>query len=274
MTEYDYSPDAVERFQAKMAGVGRWANDQRYYAPKYSNPFLPQDQASSSRPGSRTPARQETYPQPAARHHDRPQPTRSRTMPAPVPAAAAAASPPPGHTSRAYAYAAQPDPRPSSASRNRSGSQPPAARYPYPTPVAHQATPAARASPAVYPPPPPGTRQVIMEYKYVPGQAIKLPPPRRGEQYVIVPPKGGRLEVVTDARKGPSSSSSHTRTMSHSHSSGSRSKGSSPTKTGAGDPLFKRLVANLTPKIEWGDGRAGGRGGVRRDSSRRRSASR
>ena len=113
-----------------------------------------------------------------------------------------------------------------------------------------------------------------MEYKYVPGQAIKLPPPRRGEQYVIVPPKGGRLEVVTDARKGPSSSSSHTRTMSHSHSSGSRSKGSSPTKTGAGDPLFKRLVANLTPKIEWGDGRAGGRGGVRRDNSRRRSASR
>ena len=115
-----------------------------------------------------------------------------------------------------------------------------------------------------------------MEYKYVPGQAIKLPPPRRGEQYVIVPPKGGRLEVVTDARKGPSppSSSSHTRTTSHSHSSGSRSKGSSPTKTGAGDPLFKRLVANLTPKIEWGDGRAGGRGGVRRDSSRRRSASR
>ena len=118
-----------------------------------------------------------------------------------------------------------------------------------------------------------------MEYKYVPGQAIKLPPPRRGEQYVIVPPKGGRLEVVTDARKGPSppSSSSHTHTRttshSHSHSSGSRSKGGSPTKTGAGDPLFKRLVANLTPKIEWGDGRAGGRG-VRRDSSRRRSASR
>ena len=74
-------------------------------------------------------------------------------------------------------------------------------------------------------------------------------------------------------RPSPPSSSSHTRTTSHSHSSGSRSKGSSPTK-GAGDPLFKRLVANLTPKIEWGDGRAGGRGGVRRDSSRRRSASR
>ncbi|RPD60246.1 hypothetical protein L226DRAFT_526538 [Lentinus tigrinus ALCF2SS1-7] len=271
MTEYDYSPDAVERFQAKMAGVGKWANDQRYFAPKYSNPFIPEDQASSSRPAARTPARQETYPQPAPRHHDRPQPTRSRTLPAPV---VAAASPPPGHTSRAYAYAAQPDPRaphPSSSSRNRSGSQPPAARYPYPTPVApgaHQPVP--RASPAAYPPPPPppGTRQVVMEYKYVPGQAIKLPPPRRGEQYIIVPPKGGRLEVVTNGHK---SSSSHTRTMSHSRSSGSRSKGS-PTKTGT-DPLFKRLVANLTPKIEWGDGRSSGRS-MKRDNSRRRSASR
>ncbi|KAI0689897.1 hypothetical protein C8T65DRAFT_700129 [Cerioporus squamosus] len=219
MTEYDYSPDAIERFQAKMAGVGKWATDQRYYAPKYANPFLPEDQASSSRSGARTPARQETYPQPAPKHHD---PTSS---PLPVP-----------------------DP---------CGSRP------------HQAAP--RASPGAYPgpPPPPGTRQVVMEYKYVPGQAIKLPPPRRGEQYIIVPPKGGRLEVVTpDSRK----SSSHTRTMSHSHSSGSRSKGSSPTKVG-GDPLFKRLITNLTPKIEWGDGRSGGRP-VKRESSRRRSASR
>ncbi|TFK81010.1 hypothetical protein K466DRAFT_558425 [Polyporus arcularius HHB13444] len=245
MTEYDYSPDAIERYQAKMKGVGKWATEQRYHAPTYTNPFLPEDQASSSHPAARTPARQETYPQPAPRHHDRPQPTRSRTLPA------AAASPPPGHTSRAYAYAAQPDPRaprPSSSSRNRTGSQPPAGRYPYPTPVApgaHQAVP--RASPAGYPPPPPGTRQVVMEYKYVPGQAIKLPPPRKGEQYIIVPPKGGRLEVVSDSRN-------------------------SPTKTSA-DPLFKRLLTNLTPKIEWGDGRSGGRS-MRRDSSRRRSASR
>ena len=264
MTEYDYSPDAIERFQAKMAGVGKWASDQKHYAPKYSNPFLPpdMDQASSSR--SRTPVRQETYPQAQPRAHDRPQPARSRTLPAPV---VTGASPGHGQTSRAYAYAQQSDhraPRPSSSrTHHRSGSQPADSRYPYPTavaPGAHQ-----RASPyaAAPPPPPPGVRQVVMDYKYVPGQPIMLPQPRSGERYIVYAPPGGRVEVV-DPRK----TSSHSRSQSRS----SGSKASSPTKK-TGDPLFKRLITNLTPNIEWGDSSRSGRSS-KRDGSRRRSASR
>ena len=99
MTEYDYSPDAIERFQAKMAGVGRWADDQRYYAPKYSNPFVPDGSSSSSSSSSEhrhTPSRQDSY----SHTRERAPPTRSRTLPTPVSGAAAGY----GQTSRALAY--------------------------------------------------------------------------------------------------------------------------------------------------------------------------
>lgn len=260
MTEYDYSPDANERYQAKMAGVGRWASEQRHHAAKYSNPFLPPgDQASSPTPRTRLPVRQETYP----KTQDRPQPTRSRTLPASI---VASGGPAHGQTSRAYAYAQQNDaraPHPlSSRNHHRSGSQPPDSRYPYPTavaPGAHHISP--RASPyAPAPPPAPGARQVVMDYKYVPGQPILLPQPKPGERYIIYPPPGARVDVI-DPRK----SSTHSRSQSRS------SKASSPTKKG-GDPLFKRLITNLTPNIEWGDSRSGR--SSKRDGSTRRSASR
>jgi hypothetical protein len=41
MTEYDYSPDAWERYQAKLEGVGRWANEANACRAQYGNPFLP-----------------------------------------------------------------------------------------------------------------------------------------------------------------------------------------------------------------------------------------
>ncbi|OSD05079.1 hypothetical protein PYCCODRAFT_1337361, partial [Trametes coccinea BRFM310] len=222
MTEYDYSPDAYERFQAKMAGVGSWVSEQRHHAPKYSNPFQPEQSssASSSRPRTGTPSRVEER----SRHHtpkdERPQPSRSRTLPNP-----ATGSGVPAHTtSRTYAYAQQgpvgpgdPHSRHRSArSPQRSATLPVDPRYtsatyaaaaPAPTPVPHHVVP--RASPVTYPPPPPPppgyqTRQV--EYKYVPGQPVVLPPPRPGETYVIIPPKGGRVDVVPN----PHSSSRHT----------------------------------------------------------------
>ncbi|KAH9888013.1 hypothetical protein C8Q73DRAFT_711766 [Cubamyces lactineus] len=206
MTEYDYSPDAYERFQAKMAGVGDWVSEQRHHAPKYSNPFLTEESSSSS--SSSRPHTSRADDASRHKHHqDRPQPSRSRTLPNPATGPSAH-----GHTSRAYAYAQQAPGDPhkshhrSARSPQRSGSLPPDPRYasasatyaaaPMPA-VHHQA--ASRASPVTYAPPAPAgyrTRQV--EYKYVPGQPVVLPPPRPGETYVIIPPKGGRVDVVPD----------------------------------------------------------------------------
>ncbi|KAI0765862.1 hypothetical protein BD413DRAFT_456479, partial [Trametes elegans] len=211
MTEYDYSPEAHERFQAKMAGVGSWVTEQRHHAPKYSNPFVPeQASASSSTVRPRTSSRQDDH----SRQQDRPTPSRSRTLPNPPTASGAH-----GQTSRALAYAQQGPSDPHSRHRSarspqRSGSLPAnqqyvAAAYGPPAapapPAPHQAMP--RTSPVAYAPPGYRTRQV--EYNYTPGQPIVLPPPRRGETYVIIPPKGGRVDVVHDRR----SSSSHTRSQ-------------------------------------------------------------
>ncbi|OJT07510.1 hypothetical protein TRAPUB_8992 [Trametes pubescens] len=269
MTEYDYSPEAHERFQAKMAGVGNWVVEQKHHAPKYSNPFTPEQVSSSSR--AHTPSR----PESSSRHYDqRPQPSRSRTLPAPPSGS--------GHTSRAYAYAQGPSDantrHRSARSPQRSGSLPVDPRYAThvaaPIPVApHQVVP--RTSPVTYaPPPPPGVRTRQVEYAYKPGQPIVLPPPRPGETYVIIPPKGGRVDVIPD----PRSSSSHTRTQSTSRSTsrGSSSKPSSPTKKN-NEALLKRLLNNLTPTIEWGNSSNGTRSSSRtltREPGRRRSTSR
>ncbi|TBU43864.1 hypothetical protein BD309DRAFT_78025 [Dichomitus squalens] len=276
MTEYDYSPDAMERYQAKMAGVGKWANEQSYWRTGYTNPFTPEVSSPSSAP--RPTSRPET-----SSSRSRPQPTRSRTLPAnlAVPAAKPGGSSAHGHTSRALAYA-QADPRavrPSTGTptrtttRHRSGSQPAPVDvrtpYPYPAPAPGQkVVQAPRGSPMVYAPP--GARVIYKEYDYVPGKATVLPPARPGERFVVVPPPGGRVDVMSADRLH---SSSHTR--SNSRSSGSKSSGSSPTKR-SGDPLFKRILTNLKPNIEWGHDRdsSRSRSSSRREGSKLRSASR
>ncbi|KAH9848725.1 hypothetical protein C2E23DRAFT_842302 [Lenzites betulinus] len=266
MTEYDYSPDAQERFQAKMAGVGDWVTQQKHHAPKYSNPFVTEPASSSTTPRSRTPPRAES----SSRHYDdRPQPSRSRTLPAQIPAAAGY-----GHTSRAYAHAQQSMGDPSARHRSarspqRSGSLPVDPRYVSTHVVApmHPAVP--RASPVIYaPPPPPPSGYRSRQVEYTSGQIV-LPPPRHGEQYVIIPPKGRRIDIVTDSH----GTAYHSRSQSTSRST-SRSTGSPTKKTN--DAFLKRLLTTLTPNVEWGNS-SGSRSSARtlkRDPSRRRSTSR
>ncbi|KAI1785965.1 hypothetical protein LXA43DRAFT_898847 [Ganoderma leucocontextum] len=261
MTEYDYSPDAVERFQTKMAGVGKWATDQSHWRSGYGNPFIPDGQVSpTTTPRTPPSSRQESS---SARPRDRPQPSRSRTLPANLAVTGANPGVPSGYgqTSRALAYAQAPAPRPStsSASRNhnRSGSQPPDVRnpYPYPAPLqGHQVVQGQRGSPMVYAPP--GARIIYKEYGYVPGKTTVLPAARPGERFVVIAPPGAHVDRLHTA--------SQLRSHTHSRSSGSGggSKAGSPTKKG-GDPLFKRILTGLRPNIEWGD----------RDSSQSRSSS-
>ncbi|KAH9916942.1 uncharacterized protein BXZ73DRAFT_105635 [Epithele typhae] len=239
MTEYDYSPDAVERFQAKMAGIGRWATEQKYYSSSYANPFLPSEASSSSSSSSSQPPRPRSSSRPEPHHRPREPPTRSRTLPP-------GASYGHGQRSRTLNYSPQPDSSAPSRGHHRSGSTPadPRRAHTLPTPVVYghppygpgpspmRATPAPNVYQATNPAyqPPPGSR--TMDVKFVPGHPIVLPPPRRGEQYVIIPPKGGRVDIVTDGR--------HDRHHGASGSGGGRSKDSSPTKRS--DPFFKRFI--------------------------------
>ena len=56
MTEYDYSPDAYDRYYAKLNSVARWVDKQADEAYRYTNPFLdaPSVAGSSSGSGSGT----------------------------------------------------------------------------------------------------------------------------------------------------------------------------------------------------------------------------
>ena len=253
MTEYDYSPDAMERFQAKMAGVGKWASDQHHWRSGYGNPFTDGTTSpATTRP--HPPSRQESSP---TRPRDRPQPSRSRTLPANLNPVVPSGY---GQTSRALTYAQAPAPRPPTTStsrsqhhhhHHRSGSQPPDIRNPYPYPApppGHQVVQGQRGSPMVYAPP--GARVIYKQYDYVPGKTTVLPVARPVEHFVVVAPAGAHVDRM--------------RTASHSHSrSSGSSKAGSPTKK-SGDPFLKRIFTGLRPNIEWGD----------RDSSRSRSSSR
>ncbi|KAL5521310.1 hypothetical protein ACEPAG_9233 [Sanghuangporus baumii] len=50
MTEYDYSPDAIERYMAKQNSVARWVDRQAQEARNYGNPLVPEEYSSSPSP--------------------------------------------------------------------------------------------------------------------------------------------------------------------------------------------------------------------------------
>ena len=58
--------------------------------------------------------------------------------------------------------------------------------------------PASRASPIVYAPhhQPVVAHQNVVEYKYSPRQPAVLPPLRHREMFVIIPPKGGPVDII------------------------------------------------------------------------------
>ncbi|KLO13625.1 hypothetical protein SCHPADRAFT_903954 [Schizopora paradoxa] len=49
MTEYDYSPEAYERYIAKQQSIARWVERQAQEAPRYANPFLPSEAGQPAR---------------------------------------------------------------------------------------------------------------------------------------------------------------------------------------------------------------------------------
>lgn len=157
MTEYDYSPEAYERHLANQNRVSNWVSDQASRKHQYSNPFTP---PPLSIPPSQPGPRSASYQSPSSSRQSSP--------------------------ARDYRQ----DPR-----------RPPVPLEPYRPPHAGHA-----------PVPPPRREQprsVSMSYtptSLPPGatyrtydassREVVIPAPRKGETYVIIPPKNGRVEIV------------------------------------------------------------------------------
>ena len=158
MTEYDYSPEAYERYQATLRRVDNWVSDQAHRSQQYSSPFGGRSISS--------PPHQYDEPSPFEHRHgsrDRSRSSSRSSSSTLVPALK------PIRTHDVY--------EPSRTSRHSSHS-----------------SPLAYSPPSGYPP------GVYRTYDST-SRDIVLPPPRPGETYVIVPPKGRSLEIVVRAKR-------------------------------------------------------------------------
>lgn len=217
MTEYDYSPEAYEKYLATQSRVSNWVSDQASRMPHYSNPFTPPSNA---------PSHVSTIaPQPVrAQHHSQLQPLRipavdSRSPPRSSPPKSSSRrshtspppplAPPPNH-SQHYSRAAAERPRPAP---TRSTTLPNAHMYQPVPPPTTQLVMRPPVHMAQVPPPPPGYKAEYRSYHYDPGRnEIVLPPMRPGETYVIVPPRRGAVEVVVSSPVFPQPDSDGTLT--------------------------------------------------------------
>jgi hypothetical protein len=159
MTEYDYSPEGYERYLSTQNRVSNWVQEQNTRMAKYTNPYT----RSVSTPPTASVHRSSTRPSDRSHHRSsshssRPEPRRSLTTPAEATSRS-------GHSSYAQHGA-----------------------YYYQSTAPISYTSPATASQG---------SQSYRTYQYDgSSREIVLPPPRAGETYVIIPPKGRRVEVV------------------------------------------------------------------------------
>ncbi|EED85679.1 predicted protein [Postia placenta Mad-698-R] len=224
MTEYDFSPEAYEKYLATQTRVSNWVSDQVSRGPRYADPRVPPSNPPSVVPSTRSrPARSKTQPQlqplhiPESRSPPRTSPPKSSSgsrrshtsppPPLPQPQKARYVSPsrdirprPAPARSRTLPMAhAQHPAHEASASRPHHAAPPPPQPIPYPPPITFPPAPMLNLPPA-----PPGHSAVYRAYPYDgSGRQIVLPPPRPGQTYVIVPPHRGAVQVVVTRRRCP-----------------------------------------------------------------------
>jgi hypothetical protein len=157
-------------------------------------------------------------------------------------------SPPPAH------YDRRPQPSHRDGSSRRSGSRTSSSHYREPRQIYQDPYSASRSA---YPPqvayvpqPPPNASYKAYSYDST-AREVVIPAPRRGETYVIIPPRGRHVEIITDGSATLNGSSSSSRESSR-----------SPTKKS--QPLLKRLFSGMSSPT-----RDSGRGDSRNSSSRR-----
>ncbi|KAI0779166.1 hypothetical protein BC629DRAFT_1594541 [Irpex lacteus] len=198
MTEYDYSPEGYERYLSTQNRVSNWVQEQNHRMQKYTNPYTTRSVSTppiehAHRSSSRDRSHHRSFS-----HTSRPEPRRSLTTPA-------EAVPRSIHPSQIQTAV-------------------PTTYYHQPTAPVSYASP---TSTATYKQP-----KSYRTYQYDgTTREIVLPTPRAGETYVIIPPKGRRVEVI-DSYGGPRSSSS-------------KSSSRSPTSPKKDQPLFKRLFTGF-----------------------------
>ncbi|KAL0950460.1 hypothetical protein HGRIS_010409 [Hohenbuehelia grisea] len=231
MTEYDYSPDAYERYIAKQLSIARWVDNTNQHAP--ANPYTPPTPAQRTRPLQTT-------------HEARPQPIRSKTSPSPLPAHQARSA----HSRR------------SSNARSPTSHRPSASVSHLPDSASSRTQTSSRSHGSRHKPHRSNTAPAYVHQPiYIPQQgrigtqAIILPPP--GGQYVIVPPKGKRLDANPQyyAAQLPHAQPYYPHTAPVTPQS--------PTKQ---QPLLKRLFTGLTRSGNKAPPRPKGRSHSRRNS--------
>lgn len=218
MTEYDYSPAAVERYMENQSRVSNWVHRQANHAAEYASPFVPHPSSSNSSSSRDSPLDDRSYDRydRAYRDHDRDRSSTSRH------------SESSGHrpsvrrsTTSVTPHTTYRDKHSPSHSQSQVPqlSQYPRTREIYAPPPPPPVTPVTPVSPQqyhssrahhhhhhhqlqAYDPdsyfPPSSSGQTYKTFTIDPANTreIVLRPPRRGETYVIIPPAGQRIEVV------------------------------------------------------------------------------
>ncbi|PBK82626.1 hypothetical protein ARMGADRAFT_731313 [Armillaria gallica] len=203
MTEYDYSPEAAERYQATMRRISRWVDDAEAHAGEFKSPFVPRSDVGDDdvRPQpvlSRglshrvPPPLYAPVPGPMPPHSHGPAPPPTRPQPVPLHGPA----PPPSHSRHTQSPTRRSSTRHSSShhphSKHHSGSTLYISPTPTPTPppvpyYPGYNNPYYQARPSPYPPPPPQPQY------YRSGNVVYAPPPGG---YVVIPQKGRSSKVV------------------------------------------------------------------------------
>ena len=229
MTEYDYSPAAYERYINTQVRVSNWVSSQSDHTQSYGNPFmpsafsppkpLPEEQGSrrqaksptrsrsstTSAPSSTTTAPKPTR-QPHVRSHttrdSRPEqrqtPTRSMTMPPhpqamlyPVIPGQTFVIPTPSHERRDERDRHRSSPRRSSSNKSPSKNSHHSSRYD--RSHHHRSSSTSRAYTSDRDS---SGRRIFHLEPDSRNKVVHLPTPQLGEQYVIIPPPGGKVELV------------------------------------------------------------------------------
>lgn len=172
MTEYDYSPEAYEKYIANQSRVSNWVSDQSGRYNQYANPFTGRSTSvppahgyhhHSSRRGGQS-HHSSSSTSPVRERSSRPEPHRSFTAP----------------VESGYKSSSQ-------GSRSHHSSTSPTSRT----------SPTSYASHSSHSHDPHKPKARYQEYHYDPSmKQIVLPKPRNGEMYVIYPPYGRDVTVV------------------------------------------------------------------------------
>lgn len=247
MTEYDYSPEAYEKYVRTQERISNWVSQTKAHERQYANPFVPSeaggDRSSTPPPKphrSRSSGSTTTVTvRPKAINP--PPPQRSKTLDSrhersgASPTTSGSSRP---SRSRSFTNTS-PDSR-SSKPRSRSHTHSHSQSYSQPQPLPQRSY---THPPMPMQPPPRSNSTPPVQYKTydMPGRRggpVQIPPPRNGETYVIIPPSGRRVELVSPKGSVPYPTSPprggqhHERHHSHTYS--------------VKEPLLKRLLGSIT----------------------------